>query len=69
MSQISYQIEKADYAQANALVWKHGRRRYLDPWLFFGSAALLLLLPLTYRTEPDWVFRVRIPILLLVRLE
>ncbi len=56
--QISYQIAKADYAEANALVWKHRRLRYPAPWLFFGSAALLLLLPLSYRTEHDWDYPV-----------
>jgi hypothetical protein len=53
--QIAYEIERRDYAEANAAVHTAARKWYLDLWAIVGSAVLLLCLPLSYR-EPgkDW---------------
>jgi hypothetical protein len=54
--EVQYQIQAADYAEANARVFKRSPT-YIG--LFLGSAALLVLLPLLYgRKDEDWRYPV-----------
>src|SRR6185312_11430520 len=46
---ITYEIERRDYAEANAAIFRRSRRTGLNFWAFLGSCILLLILPLTYK--------------------
>jgi hypothetical protein len=46
---ITYEIERRDYAEANAAIFRRSRRTGLNFWAFLGSCILLLILSLTYK--------------------
>lgn len=55
--QITYEIERRDFAEANAAIHRPSRRSLLDLCGILGSALLLLFLPFAYR-EPGtgWMY-------------
>ncbi len=54
---IAYEIERRDYAEANAAIQRASRRSYIDVCVILGAALLLLFLPFAYR-EPGtaWTY-------------
>lgn len=55
--QITYEIERRDYAEANAAIFRPSRKTGLSFWALLGSCILLLILPLTYKqTGTDWQY-------------
>jgi hypothetical protein len=52
---VRYQIERADYVEANVIV-AAGRKRWTwETWCFFGSAVLLGVVPITYKVSgKEW---------------
>lgn len=55
--QITYEIERRDYAEANAAIHRASRRSLLDMCGILGSALLLLFLPFAYReTGTGWMY-------------
>ena len=55
--QINYEIERRDFAEANAAIQRASRRSYIDLGVILGAALLLLFLPFAYR-EPGtaWMY-------------
>jgi hypothetical protein len=55
--EISYQILRSDYVEANSVVARISyRRRLWNPAILFISGALLAFLPLAYgNANPEWI--------------
>jgi hypothetical protein len=56
--QFRYEIKKEDYAEASRILHKGSRLLCADVWIFWGSAALLLILPFECRGAHDWAYPV-----------
>jgi hypothetical protein len=55
--EITYEIQRRDFAEANAVSFRASRRSTLPIWGILGSAILLVVLPLTYKEPPkDWSY-------------
>jgi hypothetical protein len=55
--QITYEIERRDFAEANAAIHRASRRSQLDLCGILGSALLLLFLPFAYRESgTGWMY-------------
>ena len=53
--EITYEIERKDFAEANAITAKAFRKPILTPAALLGSAILLCVLPFTYKGfDSDW---------------
>ena len=55
--EITYEIERRDFARANAAFFRASDRRRLGMWVLLASAVMLLLQPLLYKQfDPDWSY-------------
>jgi len=55
--EVTYEIQRKDFARANADFFRATDRRRLGMWALLAAALMLLLLPLMYREcDPDWTY-------------
>jgi hypothetical protein len=57
--EITYEIQRKDFARANAAFFRANDRTRLSMWALLAAALMLLLLPWLYKQwDPDWTYPV-----------